>query len=548
VCRIENVKIVIATKFRAYIGFAKFIRLNIFARFHNRLVGILVAILFLCAIMIRKMKIVFIEPRPPDFHIFSRFILPRLGTLILGSILKQAGHEVEVLIETAKKLNYKKLLKADLIGISSITSTAKRSYVLGDELMRLGKTIVFGGPHPSFFPEEALSHGHFVLRGEAEQSILSFVHALEQRSGLEKIPGLSFRVGDRIFHNPSAEPCLNLDTLPFPDFSLMDTGADLALRGIKPVMTSRGCPYDCSFCSVTQLFGRKYRFRSPENVMEELISLNLKKGDTVFFYDDNFVANPENTKKLLRLMIENKITPSWTAQVRVDCTKDQELLELMRESNCFFVYLGLESVNPSTLRSYRKKLTVEQIEDGINKFHQYGIRTHGMFVLGADPDDVQTIRQTAKFAIKNKIDTVQFLILTPVPGTRFFKEMDEQGRLLTKDWSLYDGHHVVHRPAGMTPYQLQKETMKAMAKFYSNWELLRLVLRFDFITFLYRTYGNYLVSRWRRQRSSRKYYRMMKEVSAGTVARLGDNYRKTAEDIRRYFARLRKKSFIAEKR
>ncbi len=489
------------------------------------------------------MKISFIEPRPPDFHIFSRFVMPRLGPLILGSILKQAGHEVEVMVESASKLDYRKLLEADLVGISAITSTAKRSYVLGNELRKQGKTVIFGGPHPTFFPEEALEHGHFVLRGETENNILPFIRAVEEKAGLEKVPGLSFRVGDRIFHNPLADPCRELDTLPFPDFSLMET----KLSNVKPVMTSRGCPYDCSFCVVTKLFGRKYRFRTPENVLEELKALNLKKGDTLFFYDDNFVANPENTKKLLRLMIANKITPAWTAQMRVDCTKDEELLELMKESNCFFVYLGLESVNPGTLRTYRKKLTVEEIEQGIGKFHQYGIRTHGMFVLGADTDDVATIKQTAKFAIKNKIDTVQFLILTPMPGTKHYQDLEAEGRLLTRDWSLYDGHHVVYQPGLMTAYQLQKETMKAMAKFYSNWQLIQLVLRLDFLTFIYRSYGNHLVARWRRERVNRKYYQMMREVSRGTVAKLGDNYRKSAEDIRRYFKRLQKKDILTEK-
>ncbi len=489
------------------------------------------------------MKIIFIEPRSPDFHIFTRFVLPRLGTLILGSLLKKAGHAVEVMVESQQKLDYKKLLGADLVGISAITSTAKRSYVLGDELKKMGKTVIFGGPHPSFFAEEALEHGHFVLRGEAESSILPFIEAVEQKSGLEKIPGLSFKVGDRVFHNPAAEPCFDLDTLPFPDFGLLQSG----INDVKPVITSRGCPHNCSFCSVTELFGRKYRFRTPENVMQEMESLNFKKGDTLFFYDDNFVANPENTKKLLRLMIANKLTPAWTAQARVDCTQDEELLELMRESNCFFVYLGLESVNPETLRSYRKKLSVEQIEQGIAKFRSYGIRTHGMFVLGADTDDVETIRQTANFALKNKIDTVQFLILTPIPGTKLYREIEQGGRLLTQDWSLYDGHHVVHRPAKLTPYQLQKETIKAMAKFYSSWQLIWLFLRFDFMTFIYRSYGNQLVARWRRQRSSRKYFRMMQEVSAGTVAKLGDNYRKTAEDIKKYFERLRKKNTQPQK-
>jgi anaerobic magnesium-protoporphyrin IX monomethyl ester cyclase len=483
------------------------------------------------------MRIIFIEPSPPDFHIFSRFNIPRLGTLILGTILKQAGHDVEVMVETVERIDYKKLLDADLIGISAITSTAKRSYALADELLKHDKTVIFGGPHPSFFPEESLEHGHFVIRGEAEKSILPFIKAVEEKTGLEKIPGLSFRIGDRVFHNPMEEPCLELDTLPFPDFSLLNSN----IGDIKPMITSRGCPYDCSFCAVTELFGRKYRFRQPENVLKELVSMNIKKGDTVFFYDDNFVANVPNTKQLLRLMIENKLTPPWTAQVRVDCSKDEELLELMKKSGCVFVYMGLESINPETLKSFKKKQTLEQIEQGVARFHKHGIRVHGMFVLGADADEVSTIRETAKFALKNKIETVQFMILTPIPGTRFFREMESQDRLLTRDWSLYDGHHVVFRPDRMTPYQLQKETMKAMAKFYSVWQLIRLFLRFDFFTFIYRSYGNSLVNRWQRQKMNRRYYRMMKEISKSATAKLGDNVRKTAEDIRVYFKRLRSK-------
>ena len=478
------------------------------------------------------MRIVFIEPKPPDFHIFSRYRLPRLGTIILGTILKQEGYDVEIMAEVVEKLDYKKLLDADLIGISTITSTAPRAYTLADELKKAGKTIIFGGPHPSFLPEEALEHGHFVLRGEAENTIIALVKAIEKKAGLEKISGLSFKVADHIFHNPSdASTCPELDQLPFPDFSLLNG----KLGSVKPVMTSRGCPYNCSFCAVTELFGRKYRFRRAELVLEDLVKLNLKKGDVVFFYDDNFVANPAHTKKLLKLMIENKITPSWTAQVRADIAKDEELLELMKASGCYFVYIGLESINPETLKAYRKKITLDEIEDAIKQFHRYGIRIHGMFVFGADTDTLETIRQTTKFALKHKIDTVQFMILTPIPGTRFYKQIESEDRLLTQDWSLYDGHHLVFRPRNMAPYQLQKETIRAMMKFYSIAEIFRLFFRFDFISFLYRSYGHRVIRKWLSERINRKYFKLMKEISSDARARLEGNIRKTAEDIKKYF-------------
>jgi len=489
------------------------------------------------------MKIAFIEPRPPDFHVFTRFNLPRLGILIMGTILKQAGHQVEVMVETMRKLDYKRIMAADLVGISSITSTATRSYALANELTARGKTVVMGGPHPSFFAEEALEHCHYVIRGEAEKSIVAFIQAIEQKSGLENVRGLSYRVGKHIFHNPAADPCLELDTLPFPDFSLMEQG----IGDIIPMITSRGCPYDCSFCAVTELFGRKYRSRSPESVIEELKKYHFRKNNTLFFYDDNFTANPENSKRLLRLMIKNKITPQWTAQVRVDCSRDEELLELMKRSGAFFVYLGLESVNPDTLKSYNKKLTLEQIRDGLARFHQHGIRVHGMFVLGADTDNVETIRETTQFSLQNRIDTLQYLILTPIPGTRLFRQMAEENRLLTRDWSLYDGHHVVYRPARMTPYQLQKETVRAMAKFYSVWQLIRLFVRVDFATFIYRSYGNHLVNRWKRERNTRKYFKLMKKISRSATAKLGDNVRKTAEDIKAYFNKLKSSVTEADK-
>jgi len=139
------------------------------------------------------------------------------------------------------------------------------------------------------------------------------------------------------------------------------------------------------------------------------------------------------------------------------------------------VYCGFESVNPETLKVYNKRQDVKTIRDAVRAFHEYGIGTHGMFVLGSDADDVNTLGQTAQFALENKIDTVQFMMLTPCPGTAFYERVASEGRLLSRDWSLYDGHHCVIQPAKMTPYELQVGTYKAMAQFYSARHSLRLL-------------------------------------------------------------------------
>lgn len=175
----------------------------------------------------------------------------------------------------------------------------------------------------------------------------------------------------------------------------------------------------------------------------------------------------------------------WSAQVRADSIYkdrisgewDTELLELMRDTHCTFVYVGFESVNPAALEEYHKNQTVEQLKDSIAAFHTYGIKIHGMFVLGCDADTPETIDATVDFAIDEGIDTVQFLTITPFPGTEFYDEMRRQGRIISDDWSLYDGHHVVIQPAQMTPYELQMASFTAMLKFYNPFRARRLLRR-----------------------------------------------------------------------
>lgn len=445
-------------------------------------------------------KIIFVEPGPPDLNVFTRMLLPRLGTIILGTILKMHGYEVKIFVESIQEIDFKELLSANVIGISTITSTACRSYELADILRKKAKKLVFmGGPHVTYMPDEALQHCDFVLRGEADDHIEAFIHALEKRTGFENIPGLSFREGDEVKHNSTPATCKNLDALPCPDFSLV---AGLETEYVKklditPVMTSRGCPYDCSFCSVTGMFGQKYRFRSTERVMEELRRNKDHGGKWVFFYDDNFCANKKRTKELLRAMIKEGITPHWTAQVRVEAAKDPELIDCMVKSGCHTVYIGFESVNPETLKAYNKKQSIDDIRACIKTLHARGIRIHGMFVFGSDNDTTGTIEETVRFAKQNKLESVQFLILTPLPGTRCYRDLDREDRITTKDWSLYDAHHVVFEPKCMTPKELQHEMVRATERFYSFWQIAKQLAALDFHNVGIKTYGHFLVQRWK---------------------------------------------------
>jgi radical SAM superfamily enzyme YgiQ (UPF0313 family) len=232
-----------------------------------------------------------------------------------------------------------------------------------------------------------------------------------------------------------------------------------------PIMTSWGCPFDCNFCSVTAMFGRKYRFRSEESVMAEL---RAKRPRRIFFYDDNLAANKRRLKRLLQMMIDEGIVVPWQAQMRIDVVRDPELLELMRRSGCERIALGLESVNQETLDKFEKSQSVEEIVNALDTLHEHGILTHGMFVIGAGDETVQSVRDTVSFAIEHHVTSLMLNIMTPLPGTLQFAEMDGERRIFDRDWEHYDAQHVVFRPLRMSPRELQIEALRGYWRFYST--------------------------------------------------------------------------------
>lgn len=415
------------------------------------------------------MKIVLIEPRASRANVYSKLRMPLLGPIYLGTILKQRGHEVEIYHEDIYAPNYSKL-DADLIGISILTSTANRGYEIAKHFPK--EKVIIGGVHASLMPAEALQFARQVVVGEAEEVIVDVVEGIIKDSIVQ------------------GRPVQNLDDLPLPDFSLIKGYTISPI--IMPISTSRGCPFDCTFCSVTKMFGRKYRFRSAQNVLVELKS---RKAKSFFFCDDNFTANPGRTHTLLELMIKNNI-PRWSAQVRCDVTKNDSLLNLMSEAGCSLVCVGLESVNIKTLQAYDKKQSVDDIINAIRSFHRKKIKVHGMFVLGGDNDNEGTVWDTLKFAIKEKIDTVQMMILTPFPGTKVQQDLSKEERIFSHDWSLYDGQHAVFKPKLISAKQLQVSLIRAHARFYSFSASLGLFLRLKFRNAFFRFMGHVIVKEW----------------------------------------------------
>jgi len=462
-------------------------------------------------------RIVGIEPGSPGLHIFSKFRLPRLGLPLLGKILALEGYEVRIYCQDVSRIDWDDVWRADLVLLSSITSTAPEAYKIAEDLRNRDIPVVFGGSHVTFKPEEALEHADYVVRGEGEQTIVELARWLRDgdHSNLSDIKGLSFRMDGKIHHNPSRPLLQELDSLPYPDLSLIQ-GFDKT--GVVPMSTSRGCPFDCTFCSVTKMFGRRFRFCSGVKVTDEIENLCRKfPGKPFFFYDDNFTASPRRTKVLLREILTRRIPLQWAAQTRADVAKDEELIALMKQAGCHRLFIGLESTNPETLKAYKKNQTVEEIEECLEVLHKHDISVHGMFVLGEDNDDLATISSTVRFALKRKIGTVQFIILTPLPGTDFYREMVSQRRIIDEKWTEYDGHHVKFTPRKISASKLQDATMPgAMVRFYSLWQCLGLLLKGE-RSFLARIYGRWCLWRWGRH--NRRFLGKLRRSSRSKTSR-----------------------------
>jgi anaerobic magnesium-protoporphyrin IX monomethyl ester cyclase len=427
------------------------------------------------------MFIVGIEPKAPGLHIFSHNHMPRLGLPQLLTIAKQAGHKCVVYCEEIAPISWEHVGQADMVLISSITSTVPRAYMLMKKIkeeVNHNAPILMGGPHVTFLPEEALDNGaNYVFRHEAEESFASFIQWWMRGKDSRKllnIPGLSFKMGDTI-HHTAAPKQVDLDSLPTPDLDL--------IYGFEkpyaiPLITSRGCPWDCDFCSEVAMFGRTYRFRSEQKVVEDIKYYDRRYGRiSVFMADDNLGANRLRLERLCRSIIDNRLVRSISGQIRLDLARHPESLKLLRRAGFDRAYIGYESTNPESLKAIGKGLSFDDMSAFTKTIHSYGIDIHAMWVLGFDTDTLETVKANIRASIKWRLETIQFLILVPIPGSKLFERFKNGNRIFNLDWSRYDGHHVTFYPEKMTPRQLQVAVMlDAMPTLYNHWQTLRIFI------------------------------------------------------------------------
>ncbi len=381
------------------------------------------------------MKLLLIAPAREEAFKMSRRHKSLAPPLNLGIIAALTPPDIEVSLVDENLAPVDVDAKVDLVGITAVTHTAPRAYRIADAFRNRGTKVVLGGIHPSVLPEEALQHADAVVVGEAETVWPALIQNL--REGRLKA-----------LYSTAEQP--DLVGLPW---ARRDLFSPTGYRIQGSLATTRGCPFSCAFCTVTSFFGRTYRFRPIPEVLQELESIHPRK--LVFFVDDNIVGHARRAKDLFRALIPYKI--HWVGQGSINMARDTELLELAAASGCKAFFIGIESLSPMSLASVSKRFNqVEEYEGAIKKIHSYGISIAGSFIFGFDHDTEDVFQETVNFVKKTRIETPQYGILTPFPGTAVHEEMEREGRILSRDWSKYRLDNVVFEPKLMSAKRLQE--------------------------------------------------------------------------------------------
>ncbi len=366
--------------------------------------------------------------------------------LSLAAVAASSPPEVEVSLADENVGPIDLEVDADLVGITAMTQTATHAYQIADIFRARGTKVVLGGIHPSALPEEAGQHADAVVVGEAEwvwPQLLSDLHAgqLQPIYRSDERPALA------------GLPAPRRDIFKRKSYLLADS-----------VYTTRGCPFGCSFCSVTSFFGGTYRWRPTDEVLTEIAGMPAKP--VLFFVDDNIVGHKAHARDLFLGLAPHKL--AWIAQASTTIARDEALLSLAAASGCKGIFLGIESLSPANLDAVGKRHNqVAEYEEAIRRIHAHGIAVVGSFIFGFDHDTEDVFETTVRFAQRNRLEAAEFLILTPYPGTPLMASMEQQGRLLTRDWSQYREDTAVFAPKLMSKRTLEEGRAWAWREFYS---------------------------------------------------------------------------------
>jgi radical SAM superfamily enzyme YgiQ (UPF0313 family) len=394
------------------------------------------------------MKILLVSPSKNPALKKPRFLMiPQLALHLIAG-LTPPQHQVRIIEEELEAVDLEE--PCDLVGISCMTSNSARAYILAREFRKRGAKVVLGGVHPTILPQEAGLHADSVVVGEAEGV---WERLLQDAQG---------GCLQRRYHEP--QPSLER-YVPIG----RRKGARRTLFDVVPIMTTRGCPYNCEFCCVHDIFGRRVRHVPVANVVQDI---RESGGRSFIFLDDNIVGDADYARELFGAI--RPLGIRWVGQATLAFARDGELLRLARDSGCAALFFGLESVSESKLKGLRKSIKdLAGIREAVDTVKAHAIYLHASVIFGFDEDTYDTFPDTLAFLEASRISSASINILTPYPGTEVFRRFRQEGRLLTEDWTHYDHSTVVFRPRNMSALELQAGRLWASREYTKTRSVLR---------------------------------------------------------------------------
>jgi radical SAM superfamily enzyme YgiQ (UPF0313 family) len=384
------------------------------------------------------------RPRSSRFFRFSM-----LSSLTVAACMPPYV-ETRIIDEEVEPVNFE--TDADLIGISFMTYNAPHAYEIADIFRRdKGKTVIVGGYHPTFMPEEAIQHADAVCIGEAEGNVPQMISDFAAGALKQFYSGVPVELAGL----PRPNPAL----IRKQDYAPVDV-----------LQATRGCPYQCSFCSVSAFHHHRFRVRPIDDVIDELKSL----GRNVLFMDDNIIGDREYAKRLFAEMIP--LNKRWFSQCTLGIAEDEDLLRLASRSGCQGLFIGFETLSEDGLRSWKKKTNLGKDYLGaVRKLHAAGIGICAAFMFGSDEDTPDVFVQTLEFLLEANVESLQATRLTPFPGTPLFAELDQNGRIFDKNWAHYDFNNVVFQPLHMRCETLDQGVAWVLRQFHTRTRVARRV-------------------------------------------------------------------------
>lgn len=384
------------------------------------------------------MKIALISPKGPLYRhrggIFKKSLRYQPLTLTTLAALIPPDLQADVAVYDEGIQDVPQTLDADLIGLTAITGTARRSYELAAHYRAQGKTVVLGGPHVTLVPEESVNHADAIVVGYAEDTWPELLRDFA-RGALKRE------------YRQAHDFSLDRPDMPFPRRDLFDGKAFLTQAVFE---ATRACSHDCEFCVVPSAWGKRQFQKPVSHIIEDIRRVGQKR---ILFVDLNLVSDKAYARELFTALVPLKVR--WFGLATVLIAHDPELMELMARSGCRGLLLGLESISSASLGDANKRFNASvDYKSLIAHLHELGIALQGCFVFGLDHDDLDVFDSTIEFAIDNAIDLPRFAILTPFPGTPLHARLASEGRILTRDWEKYDGQHVVFQPKNMSTHEL----------------------------------------------------------------------------------------------